>query len=416
LILAEIITIGDEILIGQIVDTNSAFIAKQLNKIGISVYQITSVQDDKKHILEALAAAKSRVSIVICTGGLGPTKDDITKHTFCDFFNDTLVQNTQVLEHVELLFKKHIATPISDLNRKQALVPTKATVLHNAHGTAPGMLFFEEDVTYISLPGVPFEMKHIVTNEVLPVLIDQYERPHIIHKTLVTYGLGESVIAERIEDWEERLPSFIKLAYLPSLGKVRLRLTARGQDRVMLINGLADACSTLYPLIGDILYGTEDEETLEQLVAKLLANKNYTLAAAESFTGGKIASAITAIPGASIYFKGAVVSYATTAKVKVLNISEIDIAEHSVVSAEVAKTMASNVRQLFGADIGIATTGNAGPEKGDSDAAVGTVFIAIDSPLGVHALQFNMGSNRERVVQKSVNKAFEMLQKEIIKL
>ncbi|MGB5554683.1 MAG: molybdopterin-binding protein, partial [Flavobacteriaceae bacterium] len=213
---AEIITIGDEILIGQVVDTNSAFIGKELNKVGISVYQITSVQDNREHILNALKEASTRAQVVLVTGGLGPTKDDITKHTFCEYFNDTLVEDKQVLEHVEALFRKHISsTPISDLNRKQALVPTKATVLHNPNGTAPGMWFEESGTVYVSMPGVPFEMKHLLTESVIPKIIGRFERPHILHKTIVTYGIGESTIALRISAWEDQLPPFIKLAYLP---------------------------------------------------------------------------------------------------------------------------------------------------------------------------------------------------------
>lgn len=414
--LAEIITIGDEILIGQIVDTNSAFIAKELNKIGVSVYQITSVQDEKEHILHALANAKSKVDIVIVTGGLGPTKDDITKHTFCRFFNDVLVENKNVLAHVEMLFAKHISTPISDLNRKQALLPSKAKVLHNAHGTAPGMWIHEDGTTFISLPGVPFEMKNLMKVEVLPKLVAFYERPHIIHRTIVTYGLGESAIAQKIEAWEDELPPFVKLAYLPNLGKVRLRMTAKGADYDVLKAAIEAEHKKLLPLLGAIVYGTEDEETIEEVVAKLLKAKGLTVATAESFTGGKIASLLTAIPGASAYFKGSVISYATETKIKVLNVPEKIIDQYSVVSEQVAVAMASGVQELLKTDFAIATTGNAGPSKGDSDAAVGVVCIAIASPKGVFVEKFQMGTHRERIVQKSVNKAFELLQKEISKM
>ncbi|WP_027075263.1 competence/damage-inducible protein A [Maribacter antarcticus] len=414
--LAEIITIGDEILIGQIVDTNSAFIAKELNKIGVSVYQITSVQDEKEHILHALANAKSKVDIVIVTGGLGPTKDDITKHTFCRFFNDVLVENKNVLAHVEMLFAKYISTPISDLNRKQALLPSKAKVLHNAHGTAPGMWIHEDGTTFISLPGVPFEMKNLMKVEVLPKLVAFYERPHIIHRTIVTYGLGESAIAQKIEAWEDELPPFVKLAYLPNLGKVRLRMTAKGADYDVLKAAIEAEHKKLLPLLGAIVYGTEDEETIEEVVAKLLKAKGLTVASAESFTGGKIASLLTAIPGASAYFKGSVISYATETKIKVLNVPEKIIDQYSVVSEQVAVAMASGVQELLKTDFAIATTGNAGPSKGDSDAAVGVVCIAIASPKGVFVEKFQMGTHRERIVQKSVNKAFELLQKEISKM
>lgn len=413
---AEIITIGDEILIGQIVDTNSAFIAKELNKIGVSVYQITSIQDDRTHILNALSEAKQRANIVIVTGGLGPTKDDITKHTFCEYFDDTLVRNQEVLEHVEALFAKYITTTkISDINRDQALIPSKATALHNEFGTAPGMWFYEEGIVYVSLPGVPFEMKNLITAHVIPKITSTFDRPHIVHKTLVTYGLGESAIAEKIEDWENSLPNFIKLAYLPNLGKVRLRLSAKGTNKETLLKAVDAEMDKLYPLIGDIVYGIEDDESIEEVVAKLFTQKGLTLATAESCTGGKIAQKITALAGASSYFKGSVVSYATEAKINVLNVSETIIEKHSVVSEAVAKAMAENVKELLKTDFAIATTGNAGPTKGDSDAEVGTVYIAIATPNGVFVYKFMMGKHRNRIVQKSVNKAFELLQKEILK-
>ncbi|TFG75402.1 MAG: competence/damage-inducible protein A [Flavobacteriales bacterium] len=414
--LAEIITIGDEILIGQVIDTNSAFIAKQLNGIGISVYQITSVQDEEQHILKALEEAGRNVDLVICTGGLGPTKDDITKHTFCTFFDDVLVENKDVLQHVEQLFSKYITTPISEVNRKQAMVPSKATVLHNANGTAPGMWFSQRDTVYVSLPGVPYEMMALMTDQVIPKITEAFERPYIIHKTLITYGLGESAIAERIEYWEERLPDFLKLAYLPSFGKVRLRLSAKGPSRQVLEMAITEASTALYPLIEDILFGIEDDETLEVLVGKLLTSKRMTLSTAESFTGGKIAELITSVPGASVYFKGSLVAYATQTKIELLEVPFSLIEKYSVVSEEVAIVMAQNARRLLKTDFSIATTGNAGPTKGDSDAEVGTVFIAISSPLGTISQRFVMGSNRERIVQKAVHKALELLQKEISKI
>ena len=412
---AEIITIGDEILIGQIVDTNSAFIAKELNKIGISVFQITSVQDETDHILQALSEAQKRAQVVIITGGLGPTKDDITKHTLCTFFNDTLVEDAKVLAHVALLFKKFIGKPMLAVNKKQALVPSKAEVLHNAYGTAPGMWIKEEGTAFISLPGVPFEMKNLMRDAVIPKISKAFERPYILHKTIVTYGVGESALAEKIADWEEELPSFIKLAYLPNLGKVRLRLSAKGADNEVLKKAMAEQVTKLYAIIGDIIFGEEGTETLEEVVAKLLTQKRYTLATAESCTGGKIAQQITAIPGASAYFKGSVVSYATETKIEVLKVSEVLIKEHSVVSEAVAMAMAVNVQKLLKTDFAIATTGNAGPTKGDSSADVGTIFIGIATPDRVFAQQFRMGNHRERIVQKTVNKAFEILQKEILK-
>jgi len=413
---AEIITIGDEILIGQIVDTNSAFIATELNKIGVSVFQITSVQDDKSHILKALRDAEARSQIVIITGGLGPTKDDITKHTLCEFLDDVLVENKQVLAHIEELFRNYITTtPISNINRQQALVPSKAQILHNAYGTAPGMWVVTDKATIISLPGVPFEMKNLLNNEVIPKIAATFDRPYIYHKTIMTYGLGESAIAERIEDWEEGLPVFIKLAYLPNLGKVRLRLTAKGTDKEVIEEAVKRETAKLYSLIGDIIYGEEEDGSIEAGVAKLLTSKKMTLATAESFTGGKIAEQITAIPGASAYYLGSVVSYATQVKIDVLKVPEELVKKYSVVSAEVARAMAVNVRELLKADFAVATTGNAGPTKGDSEAPIGTVFIAIATPNGVLVEKFTMGNHRIRIVQKSVHKVFQMLQKEILK-
>ena len=412
---AEIITIGDEILIGQIVDSNSAFISKELNKIGVSVYQITSIQDDKDHILKSLKEAGERSSVVIITGGLGPTKDDVTKHTLCEFFEDELVRDDAVLSHIEELFKKYITTPISDLNREQAMVPSRAAVLHNTFGTAPGLWMKKGNTAYVSLPGVPYEMKGLMTKSVLPKIIEEYHRPHIVHKTIMTYGMGESAIAEKLEDWENNLPSFIKFAYLPNLGRVRLRLSAKGENKEELIAGIEEQVKKLYPLIGEIIYGEEEEDgNVEKQIGTLLTNKKMTLATAESFTGGGIAERITTVPGASNYFKGGIVCYATAVKVNVLGVPQELIDKHSVVSEEVAISMANNVKNKLGTDFAIATTGNAGPTKGDSDADVGTVYIGISTPNGAFAQKFVMGRHRERVVKKSVNKAFELLYKEIL--
>ena len=295
------------------------------------------------------------------------------------------------------------------------MVLSTSVVLHNAYGTAPGMWVEKNDTVFISLPGVPFEMKNLVTNTVVPKLIERFERPYILHKTLVTYGLGESAIANMIETWEENLPPFIKLAYLPNLGKVRLRLSAKGVDKLVLEKAMEEESQKLYPLLGDILFGIEDEEILEEIVAKLFTARNMTLSTAESCTGGKIAERITALPGASAYFKGSVVSYATEIKIEVLGVPKRIIDENSVVSAEVATAMAVNVKKIIKSDFAIATTGNAGPTKGDSDADIGTVFIAIASPNGVIVEKFNMGNHRTRIIEKAVNKGFELLRKEILK-
>ena len=373
--LAEIITIGDEILIGQILDSNSAFIAKELNKIGIDVYQITSISDQKEHILNALNLAQSRVDVVILTGGLGPTKDDITKHTFCEFFKDTLVENTEVLEHIKILFNKYLKKPPTKLNLEQALVPSKSKILFNDLGTAPAMWMENDKAVFVSMPGVPYEMKGIVENHMIPALQDKFERPFIIHKTILTYGVGESTIAESIEDWENALPPFIKLAYLPSLGRVRLRLSARGKNESILKEAISEEVNKLEKIIGNIIIGFEEENDIEKVIGNLLVKNKLSLAIAESCTGGKIASLFTAIPGASMYFKGGIVPYNTSLKTKILGISNTVIKEYSVVSVQVAEEMALKTAKLFEADFAIATTGNAGPTKGDSDAEVGTVCI-----------------------------------------
>ncbi|WP_304143253.1 competence/damage-inducible protein A [Mesoflavibacter zeaxanthinifaciens] len=411
---AEIITIGDEILIGQIIDTNSAFIGKALNSIGVSVYQITSIQDEKEHLIKAFKEAEENVDIIIITGGLGPTKDDITKHTLAEYFNDTLVQNDKVLSHVEQLFEKYITTPISDLNRKQALVPSTCEVLMNKYGTAPGMWIEKGNKVFISLPGVPYEMKALINDEVLPKLAHKYKRPFILHKTILTYGLGESAIAQRIEHIEDQLPKHIKLAYLPSLGRVRLRLSGKGNDEDVLNKDIHTQVENILPLIKDIFVGFEDNNnSIEQIIANQLVKTNQTLAIAESCTGGKLTQTFTQHSGASAYFKGGLVTYATQSKVDVLGVDQAIIEKHSVVSEAVAKAMAINVREKLNADIGISTTGNAGPTKGDSDAEVGTVFIGFATKEGAKAFQFNMGNHRERVINKTVNKVLELLQKEI---
>ncbi|WP_339700981.1 competence/damage-inducible protein A [uncultured Marixanthomonas sp.] len=413
--LAEIITIGDEILIGQIVDTNSAYISKQLNQIGVQVYQITSIQDERQHILNALEDAKQRVDLVIVTGGLGPTKDDITKETFCEYFEDTLLENVEVLQNIKEIFAKYIKQEPLPANLKQAMVPSKAEVLQNPNGTAPGIWMEKDKTVFVSMPGVPYEMKHILTEEVFPRIIKKYNRPHIYHKTLLTYGMGESAVAERIEDWENNLPKDIKLAYLPSLGRVRLRLSSKGMDKEFLQKSVDEQMEKLNKLLDDIAVGFEDETNIVQRVASLLNQRKQSLSLAESCTGGSIVKEITAIPGASAYLKGSVVPYETAQKVSVLGVNQKLIDKHTVVSAPVVEAMAIQVARLFKTDYAVATTGIAGPTKGDGKDEVGTVFVAIVSPKGVVSQKFSFGNNRERVIIKATNKAFEMLLKEILK-
>ena len=412
---AAIVTIGDEILIGQIVDTNSAFIAKSLDRIGVEIHEMVSISDDKKHILETFLKYQNKVDIVLITGGLGPTKDDITKKTFCDYFEDELIVNDDVLVHVTKLIEGFYKRTITQINKDQALVPSKCTVLHNQVGTAPGMWMKKENTVFISLPGVPFEMKYLVENEIIPKVVREYKRPYILHKTIMTYGQGESMVAERIEDWENSLPEFIKLAYLPAPGRVRLRLSARGTDKEFLEKAIDENVISLTKIIGEIIVGFDDDETLETVVGKLLTQQNKTISTAESCTGGKIAEVLTSVSGASNYFKGSVVSYATETKISVLGIAEELIKEYSVVSAEVAKQMAINVKHIMKTDYAIATTGNAGPTKGDSNAEFGTVFIALATPNEVIVEEFNFGQPREKVIDRTVNKSMEMLRKEIFK-
>ncbi|WP_029034960.1 competence/damage-inducible protein A [Salinimicrobium terrae] len=411
---AEIITIGDEILIGQIVDSNSAYIAKELNLIGISVYQITSVQDEKEHILTTLSEASKRADIIILTGGLGPTKDDVTKYTLAAYFEDELVLNEKVLQHVEELFLKYKKTPISDLNREQAMLPSKATVLHNKYGTAAGMWIDKDQKVYISLPGVPYEMKNLVEEEVIPRLREKFDRPFIYHKTILTSGEAESVIANKLAGFEEKLPKHIKLAYLPGLGRVRLRLSGKGENEEELITSVEKQVEGLYELLGDIISEEQEEdEKIAVQISKILTAKKKFLSAAESCTGGALAASFTTHPGASGCFKGGIVSYATQLKIENLNISEELIKKHSVVSAEVAEAMAKNARKAFKTDYALSTTGNAGPTKGESDAEVGTVYIGLATPDKVFSQKFVFGNNRDQVVKHTVHKAFEMILKEI---
>ena len=412
---AAIVTIGDEILIGQIIDTNSSYIAKSLDKIGIATHEMLSISDDKQHILNTFNLLQNNVDVVIVTGGLGPTKDDITKKTFCDYFQDSLAENEAVLAHVKSIIEGFYKRPITQINREQALVPTKAKVLFNQVGTAPGMWMEKENTVFISLPGVPYEMKYLIDNEVIPNLVQKFERPYIVHQTIMTYGRGESMIAEQIEEWENNLPHFIKLAYLPSPGKVRLRLTARGANEELLKNEIKQQVEKLDLLIHDIIVGYNEDDPIEVVLGRLLTENKLTISTAESCTGGKIASTLSAIPGASNYFKGSIVSYATETKINVLGIENELVAKHGVVSAEVATEMVKSVQQILNSDYAIATTGNAGPAKGDAKADLGTVFIAIATPNAVFVEEFNFGQPREKVVDRAVSKALELIYKEILK-
>jgi len=411
---AEIITIGDEILIGQIVDTNSQWIGQQLNKIGVSVYQISSIQDDKQHILNALKEAQERVDIVIITGGLGPTKDDITKKTIAEFFNnDEIIEYPEVVAHIKGLFKR-IKFPFKEVQRAQAQLPSKATLLMNNFGTAPGMWFYENKTVFVSLPGVPYEMKGLVTSEVLPRIQQQFKLPFILHKTIMTYGQGESMIAERIEDFEDNLPTYIKLAYLPSFGKVRLRLSAKGENKEIIEKVLDEKVDELYQLIPEIITGIDDDSSLEKRVGVLLKKSNKTISTAESITGGKIASTLVSVAGSSAYYKGSFVTYSAETKINLLGVSLETIKKHTVASKEVALEMARGVKEKLDTNYAIAVTGNAGPTTDHNDKSVGIVYIAFVSDDKEIVQEFDFGQPREKVINRTVSKSLEILQKEIL--
>ena len=414
MISAKIITIGDEILIGQIVDTNSTFISKQLINIGVEVKEILSISDEKNSILNALDNSLNKFDIVITTGGLGPTNDDITKEVFCKFFNDKLVHNEDLLVHIENMFKKFVNNPINDLNRAQALVPSQAKLIENKFGTAAGMALTKGKTLFISLPGVPYEMKSMITSSVVPLLNKEFKCPVILKKTLITYGVGESTIAKQLEDFEDTLAKNYKLAYLPNLGRVRLRISCKGDNRKKLEDQLDVYISELYNILGKIIIGFESVNSIESEIGKFLTKSNKTLSTAESFTGGLISSRISSVPGASMYFKGSVVAYNTSVKKNLLELDEKMINNYSVVSPQAANEMACNVKKLLHSDYAISTTGNAGPSKGDSNKDIGLIYISIATPNEIKSYQFNFGDNREKTIKKSVNKALELLFNELL--
>lgn len=408
---AAILTIGDEILIGQIVDTNSGYIAKSLDSIGIDVVQMLSIGDDKSTILNTFAYLQTQVNLVVITGGLGPTKDDITKKTFAEYFNDSLVLNLEVLQHVTHLIERIYKRPVSQINKDQALVPATCTVFFNDFGTAPGMLMEKDETLFISLPGVPYEMTHLMQDKVIPYLVKRFQRPYHIHQTVITYGVGESLLAEQIADWEDALPSFIKLAYLPSPGRVRLRLSARGENQELLQETLTTQIQKLSQILGDVIVGFEDDQPIEVVVGKLLTQKQLTLSTAESCTGGLLASKIVSIAGASAYYKGSIVAYDTELKTSLLHIEKEIIKKHTVVSTQVAEAMALSIQKQTQSHFGIGITGNAGPNSSTSADDLGIVCIALATPNGVISERFDFGQPREKVMLRAANKALEMLLK-----
>ena len=409
--IAQIINIGDEILIGQIINTNGAFLSKSLNSIGIKVSEIISISDKKEDIINCIERSRKKSDIIIITGGLGPTNDDVTKHALTNYFKDKLIWNNEIKNHIEDLFRKFISTPIIDMNREQALLPSKAKIYKNEYGTASAMWFSQKDIQVISLPGVPYEMKSLMNNSILPELKLKFKRPFIYNKTLLTYGLGESAIANRIKDWENKLPKNLKFAYLPSLGRVRLRLSSSGKNKTLVKNEVDRYLVALKKLIKDIYVGEEDDGPIESHVAKILRNNSKSISIAESITGGLISSRITSIPGVSEFYKGGVVAYSNEIKSSVLNIPNELIESNGVVSSKIAELMALNVKKIYKTDYSIATTGNAGPTTGDLISKVGDVYIAIATPEGIFVKFFKMGNHRERIIKKTTNKVFEILLK-----
>ena len=408
---ATIITIGDEILIGQILDTNSRYISRALNTHGIVVAERTSIGDNRQQIIDTLDRALAQSEVVIITGGLGPTKDDITKHTLCDYFGSTLRYDKIEAEHIRtMLERRNIA--FNELNRSQAMVPECCTVLHNAHGTAPGMWFEREDRVVVSLPGVPFEMQHLIDDEVIPRLCKRFELREIVHRTMITFGIAESILAEKIASWEDALPDHIHLAYLPAPNVVRLRLSAyevEGKEVSREIDMLFDKLRTIIP---DNIAGFEDA-SVEELVHNILINRGQTLAVAESCTGGTIASKFTAQAGASAYFLCGVVSYSNESKCNVLGVPMSDIEQHGAVSEEVAKAMAQGAKVISGSNFAISTTGIAGPTGGSKEKPVGTVWIGVATPDKCFAVRKDCGTDRSQIISRASAYAIAMLYEEL---
>ena len=414
---AEIITIGDEILIGQIVDTNSAFIGQLLNLNGISVKQITSVSDDREHIIKALDEAKERADIILITGGLGPTKDDITKKTLCEYFNTTMRFDESAYQDVVNLFAQYGKT-VTPINRLQAEVPAICEVIRNYNGTAPCMWFDVDGKVFVSMPGVPYEMKALMKNQIVPKLKSRFKFPFIFHKTVLTQGIGESALSELISDWEDSLSAVnIKLAYLPAPGMVRLRLSTKGDNDELLRLNVDKKIEELKTIISEYIYGYEifgvDNETLEQTIGKLLREKKKTISTAESCTGGYISHLITKVPGSSDYYTGSVISYSYEIKETELGVPKEILDTQGAVSQAVVEQMAKAIRIKYRTDYSISASGIAGPGGGTKEKPVGTVWIALATPDKVISEKFQFGNHRERNIQKTANAALNMLRKEL---
>jgi len=409
---AEIITIGDEILIGQIVDTNSAWLGQQLSTLGIQVVQISSVSDQRIAIVEALEEAQGRAELILITGGLGPTKDDITKHTLADYFGSRLEKNEYVYSRLKAWFEQR-GRVMSEMNGRQADLPHNAEVLDNEMGTAQGMLWRRQGKLILSMPGVPYEMKWIVKNQLIPLLQREFALPVILHRTIMTTGIVESMIAERVATIEAELPDHIKLAFLPRPGIVRLRLSATGPDRAVLAKEVAVFETRLVAELGHHVYGYDDQ-LLEAAIGEKLKSFGRQLALAESCTGGNIAQLITSIAGASAYFPGGVVSYSNAAKTNLLGVQPETIESQGAVSEATVLEMVTGVRQKFGADYGIAVSGIAGPDGGTAEKPVGTVWMAVQGPQETVARQYNFGTDRALNIERASMQALYLLWKMLV--
>lgn len=403
----EIITIGDEILIGQIVDTNSAWMATELNKAGFEIARITSVHDDSGQIVSALDDALEQADVVLFTGGIGPTKDDITKQTLTKYFGMKLIFSDEVYKNIEQVLINR-SRAVNELTRTQAFVPDGCTVIQNLAGTAPITWFEKNEKVIVSMPGVPNEMKHVMSTEIIPRLSVRFKTPSIIHKNVIVHGYPESALAMKIADWENALPEDIHLAYLPHYGIIKLRLSGISDDPLSMEFSINQQVAGLTELLGDAIVAFEDIP-VENLIGNLLAAKGWTVATAESCTGGHIAHCITSVPGSSTYFKGSVVSYSNEAKINVLNVLQSNIEEFGAVSREVVEQMAANVRRLMKTDVAIATSGIAGPDGGTIEKPVGTVWISVCSENETVTKMFRFGNVRLQNIERTTQAALLML-------
>ena len=408
---ADIITIGDEILIGQIVDTNSAWIAARLGEVGVSIRRKYSIGDRREEIFEALEESLAKSQLIIITGGLGPTKDDITKRVLAEFFDSTMVVDTETYQRVERMMAAR-GIDFNELNKGQALVPECCTVLANHKGTAPGMWFERDGRVVVSLPGVPFEMEALMTESVLPKVKEHFALAAVVHRTAITYGMAESMLAELIAPWEEALPPHLHLAYLPSPSQLRLRLSAYDVEREEAERQIEEQFATLLPILGDLFVGWETA-TVQSAVAEMLTSRGETLSSAESCTGGVVASKFTAMSGASDYFWGGVVSYDNSVKENVLGVSRHNLETYGAVSEQVAREMAEGVRRLCGTTYGISTTGIAGPTGGTPDKPVGTVWMAVATPTKTIAKCVQHGKVRAVNIERAATAVINLLRLEL---